>query len=515
MSRKTLWQDSRRFCDSLAVMLPRFLLLTLFLPVLLQAQVARPVAIDLESGVIARLDTTLKNHDDGDVIKSFARALEMPEIQVQDFSVSLLLLADGPQFMDAVTLLRAENWSLDLVGKKDLRFLLQIPGGVPLELTASLLANLPSKPELHHIALSVKRDARQSLTGLWVDGVEMITGVLPPGPIMMKKGSVVAGDEKLSGVVADVRLYDRALSRPEIIALSQLKPEASKSRPKGMYSFEIQKDEVIALLGGSEAVAIAEEGSLESLLMLSYAAQKPKLRSLAWETDTVFRQDRPLNFGDLTLQLRRCGATCVFLMFGRQECLERGESGLAEFRAALEKMIETCKIVTPRLVIVEAAPFEKKSPPLPDLSLKNASLAKYNEVLRALAEKHEAFFASSGEGWNHQRPYRLTNDGANLTLEGARELGLRVLTSARLMERPDVTSLRPLIQAKNKLWHEYWRPSNWAFLYGDRTAQPSSRDHLNPQVRWFPKELEKYQALIREKEDEIWKQAEALGSKVP
>ena len=83
------------------------------------------------------------------------------------------------------------------------------------------------------------------------------------------------------------------------------------------------------------------------------------------------------------------------------------------------------------------------------------------------------------------------------------------------MDRPDVTSLRPLIQAKNKLWHEYWRPSNWAFLYGDRTAQPSSRDHLNPQVRWFPKELEKYQGMIREKEEEIWKQAEVLGRKVP
>jgi hypothetical protein len=331
----------------------------------------------------------------------------------------------------------------------------------------------------------------------------------------MKKSSVSAGDEKLRGVVAEVRLYDRALSRPEIIALSQQVQQSSKSRPKGMYSFELQKDEVIALLGGSEAVAIAEEGSLESLLMLSYSAHKPKLRSLAWETDTVFRQDRPLNFGDLTLQLRRCEATCVFLMFGRQECLERGESGLEEFRAALGKMIETCKAVTPRLVIVEAPPFEKSPPPLPDLSAKNAALAKYNEVLQALAEKHGAFFASSGEGWNHQRPYRLTSDGVNLTREGAQELGLRVLTGAHLMERPDVTALRPLIQAKNKLWHEYWRPSNWAFLYGDRTAQPSSRDHLNPQVRWFPKELEKYQGMIKTQEEAIWKQAEDLGRKVP
>lgn len=496
-------------------MLFRHLLLILFLPALLQAQVAQTMDVDLEAGVIARLDTTRKEHDDGDVIKSHARVLEMADVQVQDFSASFLLIADSPQFIDEVSLLRAESWSLDVVSNKAIRFRFQAPSGSPLELTTALLANVPSKSELHHIVVSVKRDPRQSLTGLWIDGVEVITGVLAPGPITMKKGTVIAGDEKLRGVVADVRLFDRALNRPEIIALSQQLSNTTKSRPKGMYGFELQTGEVIALLGGTEAVAIAEEGSLESLLMLSCAAQKPKLRSLAWETDTVFRQDRPLNFGDLTLQLRRCEATCVFLMFGRQECLERGEAGLDEFRVALGKMIETCKAVTPRLVIVEAAPFEKSPPPLPDLSAKNTALAKYNEVLRSLAEKHGAFFTSSGEGWNHQRTYRLTSDGVNLTREGAQELGLRMLTSARLMDSPDVTFLRQLIQAKNKLWHEYWRPSNWAFLYGDRTAQPSSRDHLNPQVRWFPKELEKYQGMIREKEEAIWKQAEELGRKVP
>ena len=49
-------------------MLFRFLLLTLFLPALLHSQVARTVSVDLESGVIARLDSTIKNHDAGDVI---------------------------------------------------------------------------------------------------------------------------------------------------------------------------------------------------------------------------------------------------------------------------------------------------------------------------------------------------------------------------------------------------------------------------------------------------------------
>jgi hypothetical protein len=75
--------------------------------------------------------------------------------------------------------------------------------------------------------------------------------------------------------------------------------------------------------------------------------------------------------------------------------------------------------------------------------------------------------------------------------------------------------LLKLIREKNLLWHDYWRPTNWAFLYGDRTVQPSSRDHMNPNVRWFPQELEHYRALIAAKENEMMKELEASGRKLP
>src|SRR5205814_5334255 len=69
---------------------------------------------------------------------------------------------------------------------------------------------------------------------------------------------------------------------------------------------------------------------------------------------------------------------------------------------------------------------------------------------------------------------------------------------------PDsVERLRAVIQAKNRLWFNYWRPMNWAFLHGDRTEQPSSRDYRNPAIRWFPEELEKFKPAIEEKEKEI------------
>jgi hypothetical protein len=41
---------------------------------------------------------------------------------------------------------------------------------------------------------------------------------------------------------------------------------------------------------------------------------------------------------------------------------------------------------------------------------------------------------------------------------------------------------------------------NWAFLGGDRIEQPSSRDHRDPKIRWFPIEMEQFVSLIREEE---------------
>jgi hypothetical protein len=102
----------------------------------------------------------------------------------------------------------------------------------------------------------------------------------------------------------------------------------------------------------------------------------------------------------------------------------------------------------------------------------------------------------------------LTRDGVNLTESGAGELAERLLIKAGVREAAGLESLRAAVREKNRLWHHYWRPDNWAFLHGDRTAQPSSRDHLNPQLRWFPAELERYQKLIADKENELWKLAE-------
>ena len=354
-----------------------------------------------------------------------------------------------------------------------------------------------------HLVLSVQRDPRQALTGLWVNGLEMFSWAEAPGALEIGDGAALMTTRGAAGSIADARLYSRSLSRAEIQELGQLALGAAAADPRPPFADRIVFDdaETIAVLGGSDAVALIESGWWEAGLLARNPGKRIRVRSLAWETDTVFRQDRPLNFGDLRQQLLRARPTCVLLIFGRHECLERGGDGLGDFRRQLDAMLETCASRTRRIIIAGAAPFEKSAPPLPDLSGQNETLRRYDHTLKDAATRHHAAFVNVWSGWPADAR-GTTTDGLNLSDAGARLLGDLLNGGSAPAE-----ALRPIAREKNMLWHQYWRPSNWAFLHGDRTAQPSSRDHLNPQVRWFPAELEKYRALIETKENELWKLA--------
>ena len=82
---------------------------------------------------------------------------------------------------------------------------------------------------------------------------------------------------------------------------------------------------------------------------------------------------------------------------------------------------------------------------------------------------------------------------------------IRATLTGELIPIP-AESLRQTILRKNFLWQQFWLPTNWAFLYGNRQTQPSSRDHNDPALRWFPEEvqsiipqLEQMDSLIKEK----------------
>jgi hypothetical protein len=284
-----------------------------------------------------------------------------------------------------------------------------------------------------------------------------------------------------------------------------------------------QSHDVVAFLGGEDTVAMNEHGYME--LLLSHAASRaganPRFRNLGWEGDTVFEQRRDLNFGTWSEQLQRAEATVLICRFGKMEAL-RGTEHLGAFIEAYEKLLDEWSRRTDRIVLLSPTPFERAPDQAPDLASRNGDVAAYAQAIQALAEKrglkcvdlYQPLLAGVDEGPN------LTRDGQHLNAAGhwavaretARQLGLEPAEGKIQFDAPNqavrtdrLERARQLIRQKNRLWFDYWRPMNWAFLAGDRTEQPSSRDHRDPSVRWFPQEMLEFLPLIEQKESEIQK----------
>lgn len=485
-----------------ASMLNRLLSITFLLTSSVSAQVSGDVS-DLEAGLMAKWDGRMPLDAD--------KPLRLPDaadgVKLGDFAVSFMLRLEGyPRGDHALELL----W-MTVDEAYLLRFEVPPERGLILRRDWNDLAMRDSEMNAaktwQHVVVNIKRDARQSLSGLWTNGVEVQSWKEPPGAIELKNAEFLLPGVLKRGQITNLWLYNRALTRPEILELAAMPPMASMKPGLEPFpgSMKLMTEEVIAVLGGTEAVAMMEEGTMEALMLMQFPGSRVKVRNLAWEADTVFRMDRPMNFGGLKQQIQRAQATSVMLIFGRQECLERGEAGLVEFRAALENIVAVCAEVTPRLVLVEPPAFEG------ELTKHHPTLKKYAAVIEEVAKQHGALFAAQGADLKPGS----TRDGLNLTSMGAAAFGMSL---AKLwgsdVKAPD-GRLKALISQKNTLWHRYWRPANWAFLHGDRTAQPSSRDHTDPAQRWFPGEVEQFKPLIEAKENEIWKLANELGGKLP
>ena len=283
-------------------------------------------------------------------------------------------------------------------------------------------------------------------------------------------------------------------------------------------------NDVVAFVGGSDVAAAQFTGHLEALLAVKFPGAR--FRNFGWEGDTVFARPREIGFPPLAEHLKRAGATVVVLQFGRAEVLGSKHS-VQSFTAAYEKLLDECAKQTPRLVLVTPPPFERASEPLPDLSAFNTNLAAQAEGIRALAKRRGLLLVdliSELPGTVQEQP-RLTDNGLQLSPHGhalvaaayTRQLGFGEVAARAgdvnatgAWSNPQFENLRAVVMQKNRLWFDYWRPQNWAFLGGDRTTQMSSRDHRDPKVRWFPAEMEKFKPLIAEQEAEMERAAAAL-----
>jgi len=210
---------------------------------------------------------------------------------------------------------------------------------------------------------------------------------------------------------------------------------------------------------------------------------------------------------------QKADATVLVVQFGRGEALNGGGP---DFEAAYRKFLDGLAHHWPRLILVTPIPFENGGGLLPDLSKHNTELASNAAAIRKVAAERQLMLVDLFRELSGGQ--RLTSDGLQLTPRAhgmvasafAAQLGFAGiakksggLDDAGKWKNPAFEQVRQEVIAKNRLWFDYSRPQNWAFLGGDRITQPSSHDHRNPKVRWFPGEMEKFLPLITAAEARI------------
>lgn len=269
----------------------------------------------------------------------------------------------------------------------------------------------------------------------------------------------------------------------------------------------LKTNDVVAVIGGGASVAAARTGHFETILAAAHPGHQLRFRSLAWEGDTVFEQPREVNYPSPFQQLATNKATVCIVDFGQAESYA-GTAGLPAFAKAFEALIDQVGTKVSRIIVT--TPLPVFAPPAPSPA---PPVAAYAEAIRDVARRRtlpviDLYSAATGATG-------ISADGRNLTPFGVGRVtatalrftvgGLAVPPVDDLGRFTDAgwENLRQAVIGRNGLWKNYVRPTNWAFLGGDRIEQPSSRDHLKMSVRWFPAEIEEFVPLIAQADRRI------------
>ncbi len=277
--------------------------------------------------------------------------------------------------------------------------------------------------------------------------------------------------------------------------------------------FQLIDRDVVIFAGGTNLVRAQKAGYLESLLTKHFAKTRPVFRDMAWEGDTVFQQGtvverwRRETFGNWGQQLKRVGATLIIAQFGQTESLD-GPTGLREFVAAYDRLLDELARQTDRIVLVSPTPFEKSDPLLPDLSPRNGDLLLYVDAIGEIASRRGYRFVDAFRTVRSGQTRPLTSNGMHVASNRQQDVARAIAQQLGVVNRSwaGLEPLRQAVRRKHRLWFDYWRPANWKCLYGDdgerRFGRPSG-DNLSLRDEW-----KKFPSLIEQAEGEVWRLVE-------
>ena len=282
--------------------------------------------------------------------------------------------------------------------------------------------------------------------------------------------------------------------------------------------FDPRQGETISFLGGSDTYDFDRYLFLESAFHLSWPDQKLHFRNLACQGDTIYYQARPQFFytkkgdpqpGSIPDHRERTIPGVIFLCFGKMESLDVPDS-LPRFLAAYEKVLDELRPLTSRLVLMAPTPFFPTGPAAVQAEIRNPILGEFVAGMRDIASERGLLFVDLFTPLLTHQDQAWSLNGIHLTEVGHRVVAAQIVEQLKF---PAVSgtaaspSLSEAIERKNRLWQQYYRPTNWAFLFGDRQHVPASRDPVDRDQRWFVREIDSLPGLIAETEADIHRYA--------
>lgn len=311
---------------------------------------------------------------------------------------------------------------------------------------------------------------------------------------------------------------------------------------------EIREGDHICIIGNILAESMQSEGHnhWETMLYQGFPKHKLVVRNLAWADDEVVLRPRPEGFGSPDEDLILCKADVVIAFFGFHES-SKGEAGLPQFKSDVEKWIKHTKAQdysgkgAPRIALVSpmslkgSSTFQSRDWPgnipnvikLGDARLYpgktsyieacNTRLELYSRAMLEVAEKHKVVFAEmftsldevsveDASGGYSMKAAHLNPDGDLMvaaTLRAAlTEAGMDPPSQPpSLLDRLKESipkNLRQEIEAKNKLWHQYYHLAD---------GQPAPGDKSNRET--LQRQREALDALVAQRDERIWQLAQS------
>ena len=283
----------------------------------------------------------------------------------------------------------------------------------------------------------------------------------------------------------------------------------------------LQKDDHIALIGGTLPERFQHSGFLETYIVTRFPKHNLVFRNLAVSGDEIKTRHRSQNFGSPDDWLNRVGADVIFAFFGFNESF-KGPEGLEAFKRDLDQWIKDTKgknysgKAAPRIVLFSSIANEQhQDPNFPDPRKNNENILIYTAAMAEVAAKNSTpfidLFAPSKQLFSQaaSRKESLTINGIHLSPKGDEVLAGVIFKELFNESAPsgNFAKLQAAINDKNFEWHARYRTIDGYNVYGGRSSLEFENGKGGPKIsnyKTMQEEMTQRDVLTSNRDKRVW-----------